>query len=211
MAFITKEAILNNFNRCSDMLDKFNDLQLAAIYDFISILNSTGNSYTLSNTPDRVCILKYLCDLKNNKNKANEDVVYDRLRSIHTAMAAMTLLQLKYDKFTKPGKKTITYQILQLDKDNINVIADRRMFASWDELNSTCGFSKLCYKKVYEGEIEPGEVAKVLDTLFTKFNMSHPNEFTGHSLSVSDVIILDGVMYYCDSYRWINIKTGKPI
>ena len=45
----------------------------------------------------------------------------------------------------------MNYKIFQLDRNNINVIADRRMFTSWDILNKTCGFSKHCYKKVYEG------------------------------------------------------------
>lgn len=106
----------------------------------------------------------------------------------------------------------MNYKIFQLDRNNINVIYDRRMFTPWDELNQTCGFSKHCYKKVYEGEVEEKEnLVKTLDFLFTKFNMSHPDDFLGHSLSVSDIIELDKVWYYCDSYGWVNVETEKLI
>ena len=63
------------------------------------------------------------------------------------------------------------------------------------------------YKKVYEGEVEEqGSVLKTLDHLFEKFNYQPPSDFHGHSLSVSDVVALDGVNYYCDIYTWVNIK-----
>jgi hypothetical protein len=32
--------------------------------------------------------------------------------------------------------------------------------------------------------------------------MSHPSDFRGHSLSVSDVVYLDGKYYYCDSFGY---------
>lgn len=57
------------------------------------------------------------------------------------------------------------------------------------------------YSLVYSGTAEPGET---LDSLYEKFNLSRPEDFTGHSLSVSDVIVWnDGKetkAYYVDSY-----------
>ena len=106
----------------------------------------------------------------------------------------------------------MNYKIFQLDRNNINVMYDRRMFTPWEVLNQTCGFSKHCYKKVYEGEVEEkDDLVKTLDYLFTKFNIAHPDDFRGHSLSVSDVVELDGVWYYCDSYGWVNVETEKLI
>ena len=91
----------------------------------------------------------------------------------------------------------MNYKIFQLDRNNINVMYD---------------ISKHCYKKVYEGEVEEKEdLIKTLDHLFTKFNIAHPDDFRGHSLSVSDVVELDGVWYFCDSYGWINVETEKLI
>lgn len=57
------------------------------------------------------------------------------------------------------------------------------------------------YSLVYSGMAEPGET---LDSLYEKFNLYRPEDFTGHSLSVSDVIVWnDGKetkAYYVDSY-----------
>ena len=103
------------------------------------------------------------------------------------------------------------YQILQLDCTNPNVIGDHRLYESWDMLNRTCGFSKNCYNKVYEGEIESLSILNALDDLFRKFNLDHPDDFHGHSMSVSDVAVLDGRMYYCDNYGWVDIKTEETI
>ena len=104
------------------------------------------------------------------------------------------------------------YTILQLDTNNLNVLRDHKLFESWDILNKTAGFNIHQYKKVYEGEVEDqGSILKTLDHLFEKFNLHHPEDFRGHSLSVSDVINLDGVEYYCDSDTWVNIKEDKSI
>ena len=102
------------------------------------------------------------------------------------------------------------YTILQLDHNNENVKRDRRMFVSWKELNNTCGFSKHCYQKVYEGEVEfDNSIRRTLDNIYRKFNIFRPSDFKGHSLSTSDVVILDGTMYYCDSIFWVNVETEE--
>ena len=99
------------------------------------------------------------------------------------------------------------YTILQLDSHNPDVVKGRKLFMSWNLLNQHSKFDISQYKKVYEGEVEEqGSVLKTLDHLFEKFNYQPPSDFYGHSLSVSDVVALDGVNYYCDSYTWVNIK-----
>lgn len=49
-----------------------------------------------------------------------------------------------------------------------------------------------------------GSVNSTLNQLYEQFNLNHPSEFTGHSLSVSDIIALkiDGVVssHYVDSF-----------
>ena len=67
------------------------------------------------------------------------------------------------------------------------------------------------YEVVYEGNIEPKDPSSeytninVLENLFYVFNMQRPDDFKGHSLSVSDVVELDGVNYYCDSAGWVKL------
>lgn len=66
-------------------------------------------------------------------------------------------------------------------------------------------FSFKDYKLVYEGEIEVEDVNKTLEDLFTIFNIKRPQDFKGHSLSVSDIVELDGKYYYCDNVGWTEI------
>ena len=98
------------------------------------------------------------------------------------------------------------YEIYQLDYTKESVKNSRKMFERWEWLiKYDGGFNFQDYKKVYEGEEEGEDNINILDKLFEKFNLAHPNDFRGHSLSVSDVIILDDKMYYCDSIGWKEI------
>lgn len=64
------------------------------------------------------------------------------------------------------------------------------------------------YVVVYEGDIELEDPKQrvhpenYLEHLFYIFNVDHPKDFKGHSLSVGDVVELDGRNYYCDSAGW---------
>lgn len=101
------------------------------------------------------------------------------------------------------------YKIYQLDADNENVRRDGKLFKSWDMLNRTCGFCfNWEYKLVWEGEeetMEDTDNEAILDLLFTTFNVAHPKNYHGRSMSVSDVVELDGVKYFCDSFGWVKI------
>ena len=59
------------------------------------------------------------------------------------------------------------------------------------------------YSLVYEGEIEEG---KGLEDIFYMFNVNRPEDFKGHSLSVSDIVKLGNKLYYCNSIGWKRIK-----
>ena len=104
------------------------------------------------------------------------------------------------------------YTILQLDSYNQYVMKDEKLFVSWDILNKYSKFDISQYKKVYEGEVtEMTDLFHILESIFEKFNHRHPSDFYGHSLSVSDVVNVDGINYYCDIYGWVNTETGKAI
>ena len=104
------------------------------------------------------------------------------------------------------------YTILQLDSYNLDVMKDEKLFVSWDALNKYSKFDISQYKKVYEGEVtEMTDLFYMLESIFRKFNHRYPSDFYGHSLSVSDVVNVDGINYYCDSYGWVNTETGKAI
>ena len=100
------------------------------------------------------------------------------------------------------------YKIYQLDIHNENVIRDHKMYESWEMLNKTAGFNFQQYRLVWEDEIEKDEKdtnEEILDDLFFIFNQNHPKNYYGRSMSVSDVVVIDGIKYYCDSCGWVKI------
>ena len=71
-----------------------------------------------------------------------------------------------------------------------------------------CKIDSDLYEKVYEAEYEPNPEAStevILDYLYRMFQGQKPDGYTGHSLSVSDVIVLDGTAYYVDSIGFEEI------
>ena len=65
------------------------------------------------------------------------------------------------------------------------------------------------YELVYEGEVGRFRGNATLEALYTQFNTKHPEDFRGHSLSVSDVIVIsvDGkdTAYFCDSFGFTEM------
>ena len=62
------------------------------------------------------------------------------------------------------------------------------------------------YQMVYSERLRD---ATTLDNLFERFNIERPNDFTGHSMSVSDVIIMNRggrlTAYYVDSFGFTEL------
>lgn len=63
------------------------------------------------------------------------------------------------------------------------------------------------YDKVYEAPVTTE--TNTLDKLYTKFNIDHPADFMGHSLSISDIVVLNDhgkrTGWYCDSYGFREV------
>lgn len=86
-------------------------------------------------------------------------------------------------------------KILQIKKD----APDRRykIFEPYRRVVKTFGKVDLTdYEQVYEGKFEDDTT---LEDIYYVFNMVRPEGFTGHSLSTSDIIIDNGIVYYVDS------------
>ena len=63
------------------------------------------------------------------------------------------------------------------------------------------------YTSIYTDEIPyDNSVNEFLEYLFERFNINRPEDFKGHSLSVSDIVNVDGNYYFCDSIGWKLIK-----
>ena len=54
-------------------------------------------------------------------------------------------------------------------------------------------------------------VGDKLEAVFVKFNLDRPEDFKGHSLSVSDVVVMDDKAYYVDAVGFQPLKEFKPI
>ena len=62
------------------------------------------------------------------------------------------------------------------------------------------------YAFVYSAELTPGTS---LEDIYTRFNIDHPKDFKGHSLSVSDVVVLhqngQDTAHYVDSFGYKDV------
>lgn len=90
------------------------------------------------------------------------------------------------------------YSIYQLD---LSDSTDDLRFMSLDWLEKKgLPVDRDNYQMVYAAELSPGET---LEDIYTRFNIDHPEDFKGHSLSVSDVVVLhekgSDTAYYVDS------------
>ncbi len=104
--------------------------------------------------------------------------------------------------------KYIIYQIKKDEKYH------NARFTDWNGLKRfNIPFDKNSYEAVYGGyvaDISKSQSSKaVLDNIFTKFNIDRPEDFRGHSLSVSDIIVLEdkngSSAYFVDSYGMTDV------
>lgn len=105
--------------------------------------------------------------------------------------------------------RTDSYAILQLrDIDETR----REQFASLDYLHRQGKEPDIDhYEIVYTADLPTfTDRDTMLEALYTKFNIDHPADFTGHSLSVSDIVALKtgGVIsfHYVDSVGFTELK-----
>ncbi len=107
------------------------------------------------------------------------------------------------------GFQNATYEIWQLKDipENRSIQFADYAFASLYRLTESR------YNKVYEAAAD--SETDSLDKIYTKFNIAHPEDFKGHSLSVSDVVVLnqDGkrTAHFVDTWGFQEIKGFTPI
>ena len=107
------------------------------------------------------------------------------------------------------AKRSQHFKILQLKFNDDN---KQIMFMRYDTaIRNKPDLSINDYNVVYDGDIEDKdnelfEDTKTLNDLFYIFNINRPEGFTGHSLSVSDVIKLGAEFYYVDPYGFKKLN-----
>ena len=80
-------------------------------------------------------------------------------------------------------------------------------FEPYERLQATGNVvDKANYELVYSAELTPGTS---LEDIYTRFNIDHPKDFKGHSLSVSDVVVLhqngQDTAHYVDSFGYKSV------
>lgn len=84
-------------------------------------------------------------------------------------------------------------------------------FIGYDEMVEKFGEPNMRdYEAVYDGEVETND----LESIYAKFNVEHPEGFTGHSLSMSDVVELyddaGSEFHYVDRFGFKQINFKPP-
>lgn len=104
-----------------------------------------------------------------------------------------------------PGDAFAIYQINDVD-DNVRL----RFLALRSMENLGYQVERKNYNLVYVGEFSPTASNEAeLEKLYERFNINHPTDYCGRSLSVSDIVVLkrDGVVscHYCDSIGFKDV------
>lgn len=135
-----------------------------------------------------------------DKEQKSVGTANDRPKQIHAKQVPTALL----DPMTSNG----AYQIYQI-KAEPNLKYHR--FASMKKL-AAMGHSVNMdnYACVYQGEVKPAsQVIDDLNSIYEKFNADRPDDYTGYSLSVSDVIVIKSMeqvtAYFVDDFGFKEI------
>lgn len=89
------------------------------------------------------------------------------------------------------------FQIIPL-QDNENV-----MFRGYNLTQKHGGVNPAIYEKVFDGELP----IKRLEDVFQIFNTKLPEDYSGRSMSVSDVVCVEGLgTFFCDNIGFVQLK-----
>ena len=99
------------------------------------------------------------------------------------------------------------YKLYQVKKEKLRDFG----FLSYEDMERHFGKGSVKidnYDLVYEFEMYGAEDIR-LDDIYEAFNVSRPDDFHGHSMSVSDVVEYNGEYGYCDAVGWKKLDWGR--
>lgn len=72
------------------------------------------------------------------------------------------------------------------------------------------GVNPADYAKVYTGEMPVRESTTALEQIYTALNTCHPEDYRARSLSVSDLVELEGGgLWFCDSIGFVAVEEPR--
>lgn len=142
-------------------------------------------------------------------------------RDMKELHAALSTIQQTSSEIIKGIETGMRQQMLEQGVDRFEIFqipigseARDSKFMSFEEVTKKYGeIARDNYAMVYTSPLKEGDT---LDSLYERFNIDPPTDYTGHSLSVSDVVVLhqnhEDKAYYVDSvgFQEIPFQQGEP-
>lgn len=194
-----------------DLLDQIGDI----LQDDFYILPSSLHEVIIvpQNTQMTLDELSEMVHSVNESQVAAEDLLSDKVQHYDTkshllenAYAHQQRIEHEQSPLAQP-ETPLSYDIYQIREGNAY---HSLRFANLSELeHMNQPIQKSNYEQVYTGTLSESAAdgqpshTEVLESLYEKFNLQHPADYRGHSLSVSDIVVLHengrDTAYFCDS------------
>ena len=125
-------------------------------------------------------------------------------RSLNTREAVSVPAKNVFQSNTPEEPDSDRYEIYQLTADPANA---KLLFTSYDGIHAGgMTINRSNYELKYSAPLTPDTT---LDSIYVQFNINHPADFTGHSLSVSDIVVLhrngQDTAHYVDSIGFADV------
>lgn len=125
-------------------------------------------------------------------------------RSLNTREAASVPAENVFQSNTPEEPDSDRYEIYQLTADPANA---KLLFTSYDGVHADgMTINRSNYELKYSAPLTPDTT---LDSIYDQFNINRPADFTGHSLSVSDIVVLhrngQNTAHYVDSIGFADV------
>lgn len=194
-----------------DLLDQIGDILQGDFYILPSSLHEV--IIVPQNTQMTLDELSEMVHSVNESQVAAEDLLSDKVQHYDTkshllenAYAHQQRIEHEQSPLAEP-ETPFSYDIYQIREGNAY---HSLRFANLSELeHMRQPVQKSNYEQIYTGTLsknstdEQSSHTEVLESLYEKFNLQHPADYRGHSLSVSDVVVLHengrDTAYFCDS------------
>ena len=160
-----------------------------------------------SDSRDNLYLLQAYIPQEDGKAKVG-DVLYtgtpEKCRELMAQLTAGKLTQGEVKEFYAKAQEKDTFSIYQIkggdETRNLRFEPYDRLTAAGHRVDAKN------YALVYSAPLTPGTS---LEDIYTRFNIDHPKDFKGHSLSVSDVVVLhqngQDTAHYVDSLGYKDV------